>query len=170
MAQHIVLMSAVAPVLAYLLRPRLPESPVRQLAAATAVQIGVLWFWHAPPVFELTTFVPMHVLAQLSLLLAAMWFWSAVFAVGGNARWRPILALLITGKLFCLLGVLLTLAPRPLYAGMAHHGMADLLQDQQLAGLMMIVACPLTYLVAGLICAAKWFASLEDAAAPASNR
>jgi putative membrane protein len=108
---------------------------------------------------------------QASLLVAATWFWIAVYE-GMRDRvtaWRPIVALLVTSKLFCLLGVLFIFAPRVLSAGAPHHQAAHLLADQQLAGLLMIVACPLTYLLAGIVCAARWLAALErtsPAAAP----
>jgi putative membrane protein len=169
MAHHIVLMSLVGPALAYVLAPRISSLPSHSLSLATLVQVALLWFWHAPPVMALTHNGPGALIAQLSLLAASVWFWTAVFATGGSARWRPIMALLVTSKLFCLLGVLLIFAPRPLY-GTEHAMTAAALADQQLAGLLMIVACPLTYLFAGVICAAKWFTSLDDQAAPAPGR
>jgi putative membrane protein len=163
MAQHIVLMSGVAPLLAYVLR-RASFTP-GSIGAATALQIVLIWAWHSPPAMALMHILPVHLFAQLTLLLAATWFWAAVFAIGGNQRWQPILALLVTSKLFCLLGVLLVFAPRPLFATLGHHGSIDL-ADQQLAGLLMIVACPLTYLLAGVICAARWFGELEGQSSP----
>jgi putative membrane protein len=60
-------------------------------------------------------------------------------------------------RLFCLLGAIFVFAPRPLFA---HHGGVSL-EDQQLAGLLMIVACPLTYVVAGTVIAARWVLALE---------
>ena len=39
------------------------------------------------------------------------------------------------------------------------------LADQQLAGLLMITACPLTYVTAGVIIAARWVLELDGAAA-----
>ena len=64
------------------------------------------------------------------------------------------MALMVSAKLFCLLGILMILAPRALYAG--HHGAAIDLADQHLAGLLMITACPLTYLALATFLAARW--------------
>ena len=65
-------------------------------------------------------------------------------------RWHAIPALLLTGKLVCLLAVLLVFAPRALY-GTAHAHGVSALDDQHLAGLLMIAACPLSYLVAAIM-------------------
>lgn len=173
MAQHIVLMNLVAPlavvVMLLQLRQRqiaIPD-PGRWIAPATVLQLGLLWFWHAPAVQGVHS-PPLHWVMMASLGASALLFWWAVLAPG-ERRWRALLALLATSKLFCLLGVLLTFSPRPLYAGgHAGHGMAaDLLADQQLAGLLMLIACPATYLVAGLILAARWLGALDRRAAEA---
>ena len=66
--------------------------------------------------------------------------------------WQAILALLVTGKLACLLGALLVFAPRPIYAG-PHHGFD--LADQQMAGLLMLAACPMSYVLAGIVIAVE---------------
>jgi putative membrane protein len=110
-----------------------------------------------------------HVAMHGSLFLAALCFWKAVLALSGSASWKSILALLVTGKLACLLGVLLIFAPRLLYLALAgghvHGGVHDLvvtssLADQQLAGLLMIAACPLSYLLAGVVIATRMIRDL----------
>jgi putative membrane protein len=62
------------------------------------------------------------------------------------------------------LSVLLTFASYPLYPVMAHHGLQapDPLADQQLAGLLMLVACPLSYLVAAVVVASNWLLSSDQ--------
>ena len=156
MTQHIVLMNLLAPFCAWLLRRRLPSGIGTTLLAATSVQMLLLWGWHAPPVLPVVMHMPvLHLAMQLSLFLAALWFWLAVLRISAAHSWRPVLALLVTSKLFCLLGVLLVFAPRGLYGG--HAAIAD----QQTAGLLMIIACPATYLLAGLIVTARWFTALE---------
>lgn len=74
------------------------------------------------------------------------------------------MALLLTGKLACLLGALLIFAPRELYR---LHGLPSL-EDQQLAGLLMITACPLSYVVAGVAMAAQAIGDLERGPKPLS--
>jgi putative membrane protein len=100
-----------------------------------------------------------------SLTAAATWFWLAIYAASATGRWAGIFALLVTGKLFCLLGALLVFAPRPLFAAMMHGPdvvpMSESLADQQLAGLVMLVVCPLIYVTAGVVLASRWFLRME---------
>jgi putative membrane protein len=198
MAQHIVLMNLLAPLLALALlarfrRPRLPSwpslslpavaegrpprsMPLGGLALAATAQLALLWAWHIPSVLEVALASgPLHGLMQASLFLSALWFWTAVLARAGSARWRALLALLATSKLFCLLGVLLVFAPRALYGGgppgvtWCAAAPLNLMADQQMAGLMMLVACPVSYLLAGVMIAARWLSDL-DGAPPAAAR
>ena len=138
----------------------------RGLAAPTILQLVLLWGWHAPPSLAAAMERPgLHFAMQGSLLFAALWFWSAVVTASAMHQWRAITALLLTSKLFCLLGVLLTFASHPLYPAMTHHGpqALDPLADQQLAGLLMLVACPLSYLVAAVVIASNWLLSSDPA-------
>jgi len=164
MAIHLFLMNAVAP-LAALAAVRLAALKVDsrpQVFPAMLAQLALLWAWHAPPLLSRTMVSPgLHALMQLSLFAAALWFWSSMLGLRGGDRWRGLLALLLTAKIFCLLGVLLVFAPRGLYPALlsashaAGHAMPIRLEDQQLAGLLMLVVCPVTYLTAGVAMAAR---------------
>lgn len=161
MAAHILMMNVVAPVAVLAMGHFSPSvgRPFRRLAAPTLAQLALLWGWHAPAAYAAAMHDPgLHLSMQVSLLLAALWFWSAVINSMTGGQWRAIAALLVTSKLFCLLGVLLAFATVPLYLEMAHHGgpPLDPLADQQLAGLLMLVACPMSYLVAAVFVASKW--------------
>lgn len=168
MIVHIGLMNLVAPLVAVLVivgfGRSLRASP-GVLALATLGQLLALWAWHAPmSLVPSMHSVPLTLAMHLSLFLLAALFWWAVFAFDRERIGRPIIALLITGKLFCLLAALFVFAPRLLYPGLANaHGMAAepslafLLADQQLAGAIMLAACPATYVLAGLILTARWF-------------
>jgi putative membrane protein len=173
MAIHLLLMNGVAPAIGLLYANSTfaaGDTNIlrRSLFAACAAQIGALWLVHAPPAIAASMHEPaIHMLAQLALLAVALWFWLAVFAQHGAARWRAMFALLITGKLFCLLAALLVFSPRVLYpyALAAHRhapAAADLLSDQHLAGLLMLVLCPLTYVLAGVLIAERWLRELRD--------
>jgi putative membrane protein len=89
-----------------------------------------------------------------TLLGASAWFWLVILGARGGARWSAVLALLLTSKLFCFLGVLYVLAPRILYPDLpstdGSHGLPTGLSDQQLAGLLMLIACPVCYVLTGL--------------------
>ncbi|MBX3501671.1 MAG: cytochrome c oxidase assembly protein [Alphaproteobacteria bacterium] len=168
MGVHILLMNLLAPAAA-LGSVRVSGTAAGRmhgLVPASVVQLLLLWGWHAPPSLAAAMEQPaLHFVMQLSLALAAVWFWRAVVRAMATCPWRAIAALLLTSKLFCLLGVLLTFAARPLYPAMTHHDVmaADPLADQQLAGLMMLVACPLSYLVAAVVVAWRWLAPAAQA-------
>jgi putative membrane protein len=178
MAIHILLMNVLAPLLALAANGRLSDClPLPGLPyPAVIAQLFVLWAWHAPPAFQagMQSHV-IHLVMLASFLLCALWFWFSILSISADDRWHAIVALLVTSKLFCLLGVLLVLAPRVLYPDLllahAHgaiHPIAASLGDQQFAGLLMLVACPATYVLAGIVIAARWFIDLD--AEDKSNR
>ena len=151
MAVHIAAMNVLAPLFAL----AIVATARRAIAtgvfwAAAVLQIAILWAWHLPAAQQFSG----HGLAGLlsmhgSLFLASLAFWTALLRLAGAQRWHGILGLLVTGKFSCLLAALLVFAPRPLYT-MTHHALPSL-EDQQLAGLLMIAACPLSYVVAGIV-------------------
>ncbi|MBD8066102.1 cytochrome c oxidase assembly protein [Devosia sp. PTR5] len=169
MLQHIVLMNVAVPVLALLVPLRaLPKNLWRTWPWATALQVVLLWGWHSPGVLPAALGnTGLMMLMHLSLTACAAWFWLAIFSMPRDRSWRAIFALLITGKLFCLLGALLVFAPNVVFdlAGSGHTHLAEeagsALGDQQAAGMLMLVACPLTYVGAGIVLASRWFLDLD---------
>jgi len=164
MLQHLALMNVVAPLAALSLSRRGPFAPASLLLAGF-VQLAALWAWHAPAVQHLATSSSAAQVALMSVLAgAAIWFWCALIAA---SQWKALIALLFTGKLACLLGALLIFAPRDLYnldglvLALCTTGPSSL-ADQQLAGLLMITACPLSYLVTGVALAARMLARLDS--------
>ncbi len=161
MALHIGLMNAVAPLAAALLvfgplaRPSRPTT----VWASAVVQLALLWSWHAPALQHLWASHAMATASHAILFVSALWFWSSLLRLAGQARWHGVAILLMTGKFACLLGVLLTFSPRLLHE--AHHVQGTTLSDQQLAGLLMITACPLSYLVAGVVLSARLISGLR---------
>ncbi|WP_160115701.1 cytochrome c oxidase assembly protein [Bosea lathyri] len=167
MLQHLALMNLLAPLAALLFAGRFRPGAPHMIWKAGLLQILLLWAWHAPAVQQATAGSAIFQLALLILLaVSAVAFWRAVIAVGASSGWRSLAALMLTGKFACLLGVLLISAPRDLY-GLPGLALAlcttgpSTLADQQLAGLLMITACPLSYLVAGVILAAQMLARLD---------
>jgi putative membrane protein len=144
-------MNAVAPlaavVLAVAMRGRVSSTA---FWATTILQSVTLWGWHLPAAQQLAGHgIAGPLLMHISLFLTALAFWTHLLRLQGAQCWHGVLGLLLTGKFSCLLAALLVFAPRPLYLS-AHHG-AHALNDQQLAGLLMITACPLSYVVAGIV-------------------
>jgi putative membrane protein len=150
MSLHVLLMNVGAPFLAAAMAGRLAglRLPARWLWIATAAQLVVLWLAHLPAIHDAAmAHHSLRLAVYVALTASALAFWVACIAIAATSRWQTVPALAITGKLFCLLAALLVFSPRPLYA--AH--VQGALEDQQLAGLLMIIACPLSYLTAGLV-------------------
>jgi putative membrane protein len=172
-------MNVAAP-LAALWLTRRPPSRARVWAVpsvlwiATLWQLAMLWVAHSPAVHHGALIAPLGTIALHGLLFgAALAFWLAVAEATAH-RWQAMLALLVSGKLACLLGVLLVFAPRPLFASAvghaAHAGEEALLADQQLAGLLMIAACPLSYVLTAVVLVVQVVNGLDKASTrPAST-
>jgi putative membrane protein len=156
MALHIAAMSLLAPVTAALSADRIPPRlcGTSALWCSAAAQLALLWGWHVPAVQRLAQEShALHVAVLALLSICAFVFWVAVIRAVSTARWHVVAALLVTGKLTCLLSVLLIFSPRALYATSGHAG--HRLDDQQLAGLLMVTACPLSYLIAAVVIVAR---------------
>lgn len=158
MLQHFVVMNVAAPLFAAALRLRVPSV----LAIATGLQVALLWGWHLPVLFDAARHdLVLAALMQVSLFVVSLLFWSAVITHPRDKSWQTIFALLITAKALCLFGAILCFARGTLYAG---HGeaVASALDDQQLAGLLMMASCALIYVAASIILFVRWMASMEQ--------
>ena len=160
MATHIALMNIAAPLAAVAMYSRdelrQPARGTTTLWIATVGQIAVLWLAHGPIVHHaMHSHFAASIAVHGALFLSALMFWTSIVK-SDRSRWHAILALLITGKLACLLGALLTFSPRMIYST---HGAvtseAAALADQNLAGLLMIVACPLSYVLTAIVLTAQ---------------
>jgi putative membrane protein len=161
---HIAFMNVLAPLAACALVVcvRLPPGRVGLMWAAAIAQILLLWLWHAPPAHNAaaeSTWI--SIAMHGSLFAAALAFWLSLISLPARNSWQAIFALLVTGKVACLLGVLLVFAPRALYEAGHVHGAYASLDDQQLAGLYMITACPLSFVLAAIIMAAQTIGHLS---------
>lgn len=160
MTMHMGVVAVAAPLLALGIAggrldpvPRAPAlfTPI----AASVVELVVVWGWHAPALHRLARHAPAGlVLEQAMFLLAGAIVWLSAF--GGDARERAsragagIVALLLTSMHMTLLGALLALPARPLYAHATGLGGLTPVQDQQLGGAIMLAVGGLVYLVGGL--------------------
>jgi len=147
---HILLVTAVAPLLARAFPQRRASAPLAALVAAHAI---ILWFWHAPgPYAWGLASVPAYWLMQLSLLGSAWLMWRAILAPSVQPG-PAMMALAATIGQMGLLGAVIVFARTPLYpvhlASTAAWGLTPL-TDQQLAGLLMWVPAMLPYLGVGL--------------------
>lgn len=130
---------------------------------ASLLELVVVWAWHAPAMRAMAeNSVMATVLEQAMFLLAGLLLWLSCFGRGetdlSSRGAAGVIALLLTSMHMTLLGVLLALAPRPLY------GMADVTcfgvtlpaeGDQQLGGVIMLMIGAAAYLVGGLALAGR---------------
>lgn len=125
---------------------------------ATAAHGAVLWLWHLPAAYDLVlTSLAVHRLQHLGFTLTGLIFWRSLLRSGRDGR--AVLCLFASFMHTGLLGMILTLAGRPLYP--AQTALADEfgltpLEDQQLAGLVMWVPMGAIYTAAALWFAARW--------------
>jgi putative membrane protein len=185
MAQHVLLMTVAAPLLALAAGhaaalwalPRAARRPLAALAApvrslvrldvATILHGLALWFWHAPAAYAAALALDgLHWLQHASLLGSALLFWQAVLGRRGLAvPGAAIFAIFVTALHSGMLGVLLAFAPAPIYAGQssgAHDWGLTVIEDQQLAGILMWVPAGLVYALAALGLAALWIRGSAD--------
>tara|TARA_R110002124_G_C8894626_1_gene509417 strand:- start:981 stop:1499 length:519 start_codon:yes stop_codon:yes gene_type:complete len=146
MLRHMGLVAVVAPLLV-LGFPRLASLFAVSPLAGTVVEFAVVWGWHIPYLYG---FAKLHVLGlaaeQASFLLAGLLVWAGAFRAH-----QPLAGaggLLLTSMHMTLLGALIILAPRDLYA--TSYGRSADLVAQQLGGLLMLGIGTPVYLIAGL--------------------
>lgn len=158
MAGHMVAVAVAAPALAWGLSGSRLDPARRWPRAASpmvamVVELAVVWGWHLPAPRALADGGGgWFVVEQASFLMAGLWLWSAVLGAGRERRAAGVGALLLTSMHMTLLGVLIGLAPRPLYGMMAMHPAPGLdpLADQQLGGVVMLVIGGASYCLGGL--------------------
>ena len=141
-AQHVVLLTVAAPLLAVAVPLRRGHGPGR-LALRAGLFALALWVWHLPGPYGLTFRSDLAYWAmQSSLVGAAVCLWRGLLLGAATRPDAVLLAGLATAAQMGALGAFLTVAPRPLFAP---HALTTLpwgltpLEDQQLGGLLMWV-------------------------------
>lgn len=158
MLMHVMVVAVAAPLLAIGLaggrldissRVPLLFSPI----LASVIELFVVWAWHMPAMHHAArTSQTAQLLEQGSYLFVGLLVWLAAF---GGVRHKRALAgiagLLLTSMHMTLLGVLLTMANRPLFehAGSALSGLSPL-EDQHMGGVIMLAFGGSAYLIGGL--------------------
>jgi putative membrane protein len=153
MAWHMLLVAAIAPAVAMVVRgtrldpARLAPSMFSPIAASV-IEFAVVWSWHTPFLHALARHDGAWFAAeQFSFVTASLFLWLSI--LGGEPRERSaraasgVIALVLTFAHMTMLGVLITLASRPLYG---HHGVAD----QQAGGALMLIAGTVAFPAAAL--------------------
>ena len=154
MVMHMGVVAVAAPLLAVGIARTIPVRvaalPPALAIAASLLEFAAIWTWHAPALHDAARMqTGFFVMEQASFLAAGVLVW--ITAVGAKAA--GVCALLITSMHMVLLGALLLLAPRALYAcAEVCLSAASLtpLGDQQLGGALMLVMGGSAYLAGGL--------------------
>jgi putative membrane protein len=163
MAAHMIAVAVAAPLLALGLRGTSAD-PVRlgglfaNPLALSVVELAVVWLWHLPGArAAVGHHLPLLAVEFACFLLAGTLLWSAVLAARPASSAAGVAALLLTSMHMTLLGALIGLAPRLLYPSAAHAAPSGLspLQDQQLAGVVMLMVGGVSYLLGGLVVLAR---------------
>ncbi|TVV75369.1 cytochrome c oxidase assembly protein [Sphingomonas solaris] len=167
MAGHMIAVAVAAPLLAIGLRGTAGDPARRWPAIVTplamsVVELVVVWGWHLPALRRLADAAPaLLALEQVMFATAGLLLWSAVLAAG--QRMAGVGALLLTSMHMTLLGALIGLAPRPLYAMHGAHALGPL-EDQQLGGVVMLMVGAANYFIGGLAILAGLLSMRREAA------
>ena len=147
MLRHMTLVALAAPLIVLGLPQLMRRVPVPPLIAAAA-EFAVVWAWHLPAAHGLGRTVAMGFVAeQASFLAVGLLVWAGCLRAD-----QPLAGaggLLLTSMHMTLLGAILTLAPRDLYADWC--GTAPNLSGQQVGGMLMLAIGTSVYLIAGLV-------------------
>lgn len=160
MTMHMGVVAVAAPLLALGVAGG-PLDPVRGAPAllspipASLVELIVVWAWHTPALHHAARHDPAAlVLEQATFLVSGLLLWLSAF--GGDARQAReragagVVAMLLTSMHMTLLGALLALPSRPLFAHPHADAWLTPLDDQHLGGAIMLAIGALVYLAAGL--------------------
>lgn len=191
MLQHI-LLDLVAPMLFVLgVPPSAGDRIARWRPAAAAERVlstpvlawflgvGTLWIWHLPSLYDATLAdETVHTFEHLTFLVTGTILYWPVLARAGSKTMAPMVAmayLAIAAFAESVLGIVLTLATTPFYAGYAHPadplGALSLIRqtwglsqvaDQQLGGVFMWAIGSATYLGAIMIVFVRWYREPEE--------
>lgn len=164
MLMHMAVVAVAAPLLALGLAGTRADParrwPMASAVVASVVEFLVVWAWHAPALHQAArASYPMLWLEQGSFLAVGLGLWLSAFCGDEPHRRERAAAgiggLLLTSMHMTLLGVLLAVGVRPLYAH-AHAGALALpfaltpLQDQHLGGVLMLAIGGTAYLAGAL--------------------
>ncbi|NKX29547.1 cytochrome c oxidase assembly protein [Rhodobacteraceae bacterium R_SAG6] len=147
MLRHMTLVAVAAPLIVLGLHTWTQRISIPPLGAA-AVEFVVVWGWHLPAAHAVGRLSGLGFgLEQLSFLTVGLLVWAG--CLRGDQPLAGAGGLLLTSMHMTLLGALLVLAPRDLYAELC--GTAPNLSGQQIGGMLMLAIGTPVYLIAGLI-------------------
>ncbi len=139
---------------------------------AMVLHVLVLWLWHLPGLYSLALENPaIHGLEHASFLItAALFWWSLRSTEDYGERVLSVFGVMMASGL---LGALMTFANIPWYhnheAYVGFWGLS-LLEDQQLAGLLMWIPAGVVYIVTAAVVLGMWNNGVERSVAEREHR
>lgn len=165
MALHMTVVGIGVPVLAFGLAPALAGRGMMRSQLVLPIVVSVLdlvvvWGWHAPALHHASRTSGLALATeQASFAIVALAVWLVALASTAETRRSAALAgamtLFFTSMHMTLLGALVGLAPRPIYADHLHSGPLPPLADQQLGGVIMLAIGGVIYLFGGIMLMAR---------------
>ena len=164
MTMHMAVVAVAAPLLTVGIAGG-PFDPARKAPQwfapiqASMVELVVVWAWHAPALHHAARHHAAVLMAEQGMFFAAgIFLWLSAFggddAAAGKRSAAGVVGLLLTAMHMTLLGALLALSPRPLYAHLGEQATVFAgftpLADQHLGGAIMLIVGALAYLSGGL--------------------
>jgi putative membrane protein len=164
MTMHMAVVAVAAPLLALGIRGGAAD-PARKAPRwfapiqASMLELVVVWAWHAPALHHAARHDAAALVAEQGMFFAAgLFLWLSAFggddAAAGKRSAAGVVGLLLTAMHMTLLGALLALSPRPLYAHLNEYtmelGAITPLDDQHLGGAIMLTVGAVVYLAGGL--------------------
>ncbi|MGQ3212478.1 MAG: cytochrome c oxidase assembly protein [Shinella sp.] len=158
MIVHMGIVAVAAPLIGYGMRStRLDAAPgVARITPmlASFFELVAVWFWHLPALRAIAdASLTLSFLEQASFLTAGILLWRVCLRPG-EGRLAGAAGLLFTSMHMTLLGVLLALAPRPLYGegDVSCFGISiSAAADQQIGGIVMLMVGACAYLLGGIV-------------------
>jgi putative membrane protein len=142
-AQHMILILIAAPLIALGLPLRGLHRGRWPSWTAAGAFFGLLWFWHMPLPYDATfTSTPVYWSMHVTLFGSAILLWREILHHPGERAFEALAVGVLSSMQMGLLGAILTLAERPLFAPHLLTTQAwgfTPLEDQQLGGALMWV-------------------------------
>jgi putative membrane protein len=121
---------------------------------ASILELVVVWAWHAPALHHFARHDSAGLVAeQGTFLVSGLMVWLSAFGGDSGRANRSavgVVGLLLTSMHMTLLGALLALSPRPLYAHAGSTAGLTAIGDQHLGGAIMLIVGGVSYLAGGL--------------------
>ncbi|EAU41755.1 hypothetical protein FP2506_15019 [Fulvimarina pelagi HTCC2506] len=167
MVMHMTVVAIAAPLISIGIARAVPDLANRITPGfaifASFAEFVVVWGWHTPVPHDLARTETIAFTAeQASFLVAGVLVWLSALGPTGEGRLKAraagVVGLLVTSMHMTLLGALLLLSPRTLYACAelcAPAATMTPLGDQQAGGVIMLIVGGAAYLIGGLVCLAS---------------